>query len=136
MNRLLLVEDDPVDQLFVKKAFEDFKDDLEIDIVRDGREALENLDAKGAPALILIDLNMPGMTGQELLESLMASERHKLVPSIVLSTSENKDDVRKCYERAANAYVVKPETPEAYRRVANAIYDFWIEEVTCAKPSD
>ena len=129
MYKVLLVENDPADQLFLKKAFERFKEQLDISTVRDGSEALAHLKHNGSPSIILLDLNMPGMNGRELLDRLRADDELKLVPSIVLSTSDDAADIRSCYERNASAYLVKPETPEDYRRIAGRIYDFWIEEV-------
>ncbi len=125
---ILLVEDDSFDQELFRRGFANV-DDLRIDCVRDGQEALEYLGTKPAPSLIVLDLNMPRMNGKELLRIVKQDRRTRTIPVIVLSTSQDAADVNDCYDLLANAYTVKPNTPEDLSRFAARFEEFWLQEV-------
>ena len=77
------------------------------------------------PALIMLDLNMPGTDGKDILRALRANRRTACVPVIILSTSNNVRDIKFCYENGASAYVRKPDSLEGYLQLARSIEAFW-----------
>ncbi|MFC7291408.1 response regulator [Hirschia litorea] len=126
-KRILLVEDERVDQVFIVRAINKIADDIEIEIAKNGEEALAAIKKNGAPCLIVTDLNMPIMDGHALLDALAADEALQNIPTIVLSTSDARHQVKLSYEKRANAYMVKPSSPSAYSRIAESLYDFWFK---------
>lgn len=130
---ILLVEDDLKDQKFILRALNKADGNLEIEVAKDAECALEALENGSSPKIIVTDLNMPGMGGQGLLEQLKMDERYKNIPTIVLSTSENDNDIKESYSRHANAYMVKPDSIAGYQKVASLLNEFWLNEVKLPK---
>ena len=132
---VLLVEDDPGDVLMTQEAFEHNKVRNTLTVVADGVSALAYLRKEGehadasTPDLILLDLNLPKMDGREVLEALKADERLRMIPVVVLTTSEAEDDVVRSYALHANAYVTKPVDFEAFITVVRQIDEFFVEVV-------
>ena len=127
---VLLVEDDDRDVRLVREAFDELAIETSVRVVSDGDEALETLTDRGGqpprlPDLILLDLGLPRTGGLEFLQAL--SEKPELVrlPVLVLTESATVEDVQVSYERAANAYLTKPTTPDGYAEMVEAIADFW-----------
>jgi len=115
-GRVLLAEDDLRDVELTLEAFREHNLLNEVDVVRDGVEALEYLNAQGKfagreqrnPVLILLDLKMPRLNGIEVLRAIRSSERLRLIPVMILTSSQESRDLQECYGLGANAYVVKP----------------------------
>jgi CheY-like chemotaxis protein len=115
-QRILLVEDDPDDVELIVNGLRRSSMGNEIDIVRDGVEALDYLFRRGAfggrttpdPLLILLDLKMPRMDGRQVLKEIKSDPVLKQVPVVVLTSSAQERDVASGYDLGANAYVVKP----------------------------
>lgn len=129
--RILLVEDITSDAILLREALIDAGMGQELTVARDGREALEILSAGGPlPQLVLLDLNLPGISGQQVLQEIRANERLAALPVVVLSTSNAPADVDFAYRHQANAYVRKPNGFEALSAVARAIRDFWTRTAT------
>lgn len=110
---ILLVEDDDIDATLLERALN--KQEMKVRLVRavDGEEALEMLGDDGpdrisGPVVILLDLNLPRMTGLEFLAELRRDTRHFALPVFVFSTSSNPQEIRAAYERNVAAYLVKP----------------------------
>lgn len=122
---ILFVEDDATDRMFLKLSLDDSDLDVEASYCEGGREALEYLRSHKAPDLIVTDLSMPGMDGVELTQALKSDEALSSIPVLMLSTSNNKTDVRRFYGKAGNAYIRKPDSPEGYERVLSEISRFW-----------
>lgn len=131
---ILIIEDSPEDFEVLERAFK--KADLDIPLFRckSGQEALDFLFRDGAfkdypaspiPALILLDLNMPGTDGYTVLQALKKDDRLKSIPVIVLSTSKSADDVRRSYQSGANSYIQKPEDMQGYVSMAQIIKTYW-----------
>jgi CheY-like chemotaxis protein len=100
----------------------------------DGDEALtfltgENgqLEERGYPGLILLDLNMPGTDGRDVLAQIKSQDSLKNVPVIILTTSNNEYDIEACYEKGANSYVQKPTVPDDYVAMATTLKKFWFD---------
>lgn len=129
--RILLVEDIASDAILLREALVDAGMGQDLTVARDGREALSLLEADGPlPQLVLLDLNLPGISGQQVLTDIRANPRLTVLPVVVLSTSNAPDDVAFAYHHRANAYVRKPNGFEALSAVARTIRDFWVRTAT------
>ena len=125
-RKLIVVDDDPVDVRFVLRAFSDAGSALEITHVADAEVASDRLDSE-AFDYILLDINMPGTSGMDLLKRLRGRSRTAVTPVIMLSSSSNTVDVNRAYENGANAYAVKPSTISGYRDFAEGFTRFWVD---------
>lgn len=128
---ILLVEDNPADIRLTQEVFRDCKVSNRLQVARDGLEAMSLLRGEGGgeaimPDLILLDLNMPRMDGREVLDELKKDERLKTIPVIVLTTSEEEQDVLRSYQLGANSYITKPVDLGQFVRVVRSIEDFWL----------
>jgi len=120
LKPILLVEDDSVDAMTVKRALKDLKITNELVHVTNGEEALEYLRSQRdkEPCFIFLDLNMPKMNGIEFLEIAKADEQLRRIPVVVLTTSGSEKDVLESFELSVAGYMVKPAD---YRRFVEAI---------------
>ncbi|MCT2585401.1 response regulator [Actinophytocola gossypii] len=132
---VLLVEDDDGDVLMTKEAFEHHKIRNHLHVVQDGEEALNFLRREGEyadaprPGLILLDLNLPRRDGREVLAELKDDPELRLIPVVVLTTSEAEEDIVRSYSLHANAYVSKPVDFERFIEVIRQIDDFFVTVV-------
>ncbi len=142
-HMILLIEDSPEDYAATVRAFK--KAGLANPIVRcaDGEEALDYLYQRGAytepgraarPSLILLDLNLPGTSGREVLAEVKADARLRAIPVIVLTTSCDERDVAECYQAGANSYVQKPVSLERFLQAIQRLKDYWFEVVVLPRP--
>lgn len=128
---ILLVEDDPGDEMMAREAFEDDAMPSTLHVVSDGEQALDFVHRRGAyrdvprPAFILLDLNLPRVDGRQVLASLKADESTASIPVVVLTTSRSQDDVTRCYRLHTNAYVTKPTDYADFTDVVRSINQFW-----------
>ncbi|MDX2255984.1 MAG: response regulator [Pseudanabaenaceae cyanobacterium bins.39] len=84
------------------------------------------------PALILLDLNLPGLDGLHILNTIKSHPQLKLIPVVIFSTSSNPKDVRNCYQSGANAYVIKPMDVSLLQKCVQAILTHWLDvNITC-----
>jgi CheY-like chemotaxis protein len=126
---ILIVEDDPVDVRFIRRALSQVDENLTVETARDGQAAIEYLAGGKLPQLILTDLNMPRMNGYDLLKTLKNAPLWKSIPTIIFSTSSDVNDIKYCYSEHANAYLVKPDSMAAYSQIANLLKKFWFEQI-------
>ena len=111
---VLLVEDDPGDALMVGEYFDQAGRNSRFHVIPDGQQALQFLRQTGEysaaprPGLILLDLNLPGLHGHEVLAEIKADPKLRIIPVVILSSSRHPDDIKRSYELHANAYIVKP----------------------------
>lgn len=132
---ILLVEDNEGDILLTKEAFEEARLKNEIQVVRDGQEAIDYLsaglngDSLPLPDIILLDINLPKMNGHEVLAIIKNSNDFKHIPVIILTTSSAEDDVLKSYQNHANCYVSKPVVIEDFMKVIATFEEFWLSIV-------
>jgi CheY-like chemotaxis protein len=135
---VLLVEDDPGDVLMTKEAFEHYKLRNVLHVVTDGEQALHFLRRTGGyadaprPGLILLDLNLPRLDGLEVLAELKADPALKVIPVVILTTSQAQQDVLRSYALHANAYVSKPVDFETFMQVIRQIDNFFVTVVQLA----
>lgn len=129
--RVLVVEDIGSDAILLREALRDAGMADELVYANDGQRALDLLQADGPlPQLVLLDLNLPGISGHEVLDRVRANPRLAELPIVVLTTSGSPKDVAFAYTHRANAYVRKPNGFEALSSVARAIRDFWVRTAT------
>jgi CheY-like chemotaxis protein len=128
---VLLVEDDPGDVLIAREALQVAKLHTRLDVVSDGVQAIEFLRHEGAfadserPDLILLDLNLPRMSGHEVLAVVKSDPDLRRIPIVVLTTSSSVEDIAKSYDLHANVYVAKPVDFNAFAQVVAKIDEFF-----------
>lgn len=114
---ILLVEDNPADAELTLRALKKHNLANKVHWVKDGAEALEYIFATGAysyreienaPKVILLDLKLPKVNGLEVLEKIKSNERTKVIPVVVLTSSQEEKDIVKSYKLGVNSYIVKP----------------------------
>jgi two-component system response regulator len=135
-HAILLVEDNPADVEITRRALRDSGAPVELIVVRDGQEALDYLLRQGShvaasprrlPDLILLDLNLPRLTGRDVLERLRATDTFRSVPVVVLTTSTRPEDVRALYAAGANTYIEKPPDFRQFVEVLKTIRHYWLD---------
>jgi chemotaxis family two-component system response regulator Rcp1 len=129
---ILLVEDNPGDVRLTVEALKEAKVINRLTVLKDGVEALAYLRREGRygvvprPHLIVLDLNLPRKDGREVLAEIKEDDALKRIPVVVLTTSEDEEDVLKSYNLHANCYVTKPVDLERFIKVVRSIEDFWL----------
>jgi two-component system, chemotaxis family, response regulator Rcp1 len=128
---ILVIEDNPGDVRLIEEALKEGDGCHHVSRASDGIEALRLLRREGpyagseAPDIILLDLNLPGMDGRELLKEIKKTPNLKMVPVIVLSSSKAEEDVKKMYDLHANAYVTKPVQVDDFINTIRSLEEFW-----------
>ena len=133
LKPILLVEDNPKDLELTLAALEQSQLANEVVVVRDGEEALEFLQRRGAyanrntsdPAVVLLDLKLPKIDGLEVLERVKADPRLKQTPVVMLTSSREESDLVRSYELGVNAFVVKPVDFNAFFEAIQDLGMFW-----------
>ena len=126
---VLLVEDNPDDEALVREAFRRARVGHPLEVARDGAEALKRaLDspADRRPALVLLDLKLPRLSGLEVLARLRGNVQTMVMPIVVLSSSREPADVAKCYEHGANSYLVKPLDFADLEALVRNVAHYWL----------
>jgi len=129
---VLLVEDSPGDVRLTQEAFREANESINLHVAPDGVEAMAFLKREGAhtraprPDFILLDLNLPRMDGREVLAIIKADPSLKMIPTVILTTSEAEADIVKSYELQANCYLSKPVQLNAFEGLVKSINDFWL----------
>jgi CheY-like chemotaxis protein len=132
---ILYVEDGPDDVFFMQRAFQKVAPDVELKVITNGQQAVDffGSDQKegatlGPLALVILDLNLPGRSGLDVLFQIRKKSKYRTVPVILFSASNQQTDIDACYLEGCNAYVIKPSDPESLRRLVSLINDFWLKE--------
>jgi CheY-like chemotaxis protein len=128
--KILLVEDNPGDIELTRLAFEESKLLIDLSVVSDGVAAISFLQQRQAaklvqPDLVLLDLNLPKMNGQEVLAKLKIDQDLKRIPVIVLTTSQAEEDILSAYNAYASGYITKPVSFDQFIKVIQSIENFW-----------
>jgi len=132
---ILLVEDDPDDEALTIRELQRQNIVNKIDVVRDGAEALEYLFATGAyegrdvsdlPTLMILDLKLPKVDGFEVLKQVRADERTRLMPVVVLTSSDEHRDRLESYNLGANSYVRKPVAFDEFKEAVRQLHLYWL----------
>ena len=132
---ILLVEDEENDVFFMKQAFEEVGILNPLHVAVDGQEAMDYLGGHGAyadrerfplPCLTLLDFKLPRVMGLEVLKWIREQPELKTLIVIILTSSRLGPDIERAYQLGANAYLVKPSTPQELRETAQGIKQFWL----------
>jgi CheY-like chemotaxis protein len=136
LRTILLVEDNPADIKITQRALRESELSVELVVVRDGQQAVDYLLRQGAfsddkswrvPELILLDLNLPRLTGREVLERIRSTPMLRSVPVVVLTTSRRREDVQEVYSAGANTYIEKPQDFRRFVDVLRTIHRYWLD---------
>ena len=134
---ILIAEDDADDRFLLQAAFEEngFTDKLHF--VENGVEVLDYLNGRTStgrdkkyPRFILLDLNMPKKDGREVLRELKQHPDLKKIPVVIFSTTNNEQEMRRCYELGANSYITKPNSFESLLKTVAALRSYWMHSTT------
>lgn len=145
LQPVLLVEDSPEDYEATVRGFTRARLANPIHRCEDGDEALDYLFRRGKyddpatsprPGVILLDLNMPGLDGREVLTEIKAHEHLRDIPVIVLTTSTDDRDINECYKAGANSYVKKPVGLANYLDAIQRLRDYWFSITILPKPRE
>jgi two-component system, chemotaxis family, response regulator Rcp1 len=132
LMQILLVEDSLADVELTLEALADAKIANEVTVVRDGQSAVDHLtgvgDAAGTPRpdLVILDLNLPKLSGHEVLAAMKADASLRRIPVAILTTSAAEKDIVQTYDLGANCYLTKPVDVEQFVHVVQSIEDFWL----------
>jgi CheY-like chemotaxis protein len=126
-RRILLIEDDQVDTLTVKRILGELNAGDRLDIVSDGEQALEFLQdpAQPRPSIILLDLNMPRMNGIEFLRVVKNDDSLKVIPVVVVTTSKGGQDIADSFELGVAGYMTKPVDYQKFVEIITTIDRYW-----------
>jgi two-component system response regulator len=134
-REILLVEDNPDDAELTRIAFEQARIANQLNVVKDGVEALDYLFARGAhagrnpddlPSLVLLDLNLPKLDGREVLQAIRANPATRSLPVVVLTTSTEPFDLEASYELGVNSYIRKPVDFEQFVWAVKQVGLYWL----------
>jgi len=133
LKKILLVEDNPKDVELTLEALAEHNLANRVTVVEDGVEAMEylryegkyNLREEGDPAVVLLDIKMPRMDGIEVLQAIKGDVRLKMIPIVMLTSSREEPDLKRCYDLGANAYVVKPVDFREFIEAVKQTGSFW-----------
>ena len=131
---ILLVEDNPDDELLTLRTLKSANVSNKIDVVRDGAEALDYLFGSGAykgrggaqPAIILLDIKLPKVDGLEVLQRIRRGDRTRLLPVVMLTSSDEQRDLLRSYELGVNSYVRKPVGFEELSQAVAQLGLYWL----------
>lgn len=125
---ILLAEDNPGDIQLTKMALTEAKVLNRLNVVRNGKEALDYVfnSNNPKPDIILLDLNLPLIDGREVLKKIKEDEKLKRIPVVILTSSKAEEDIIKSYDLHANCYITKPIDLEQFLNVIKSIEEFWL----------
>ena len=130
--QVLLIEDDPADAALTQEILSEGLRAPVVTHLDHGKDALPFLRREGShsdavrPDLVLLDLNLPGLGGREILTAIKSDDSLKEIPVVLLTTSSNPQDVKDLYALGANSYVVKPIDLEGFEAAVRGIEQFWL----------
>lgn len=148
MNRglpILVVEDNDEDFDMLQMTFQSVRIPNPLYRCSEGEEALEFLDQRGRyadavkaprPGLVLLDLNLAGLDGRQVLEHMKNDARLKSIPVLVFSTSDNPKDVQSAYAHGASGYLLKPVDLPRFERMIQLFKEFWLDHIVMPEAED
>jgi two-component system, chemotaxis family, response regulator Rcp1 len=132
---ILLVEDNPADVRLTEEALKEAHASTRLHVASDGVQALQFLRREGEhaaaprPDLVLLDLNLPGLDGRQVLKAVKSDPDLRRIPVVVLTTSPSEDDIIHAYDQHVNSYIRKPVDLDSFLGVLRAIDDYWLGSV-------
>lgn len=140
--RILMIEDNMADAVLTRAAFVETKLVMAIDVAEDGDSALSRLRREppyhdfNLPDLILLDLNLPGKSGKEILMEIKSDPKISHIPIIILTTSSQDNDVLESYKLQANCFITKPADMDQFRYVVAQLKEFWFAVARIPKTAE
>lgn len=130
VNTILIVDDGPGDRRLLEEALREHAPGFPVYSTQNGEQALSYLDScKEKIALVFLDLNMPGIDGREVLVRMKGDASTAHIPVIVLSTSEDPEDVKFCYQNHANSVMTKPMFLDDLSTTIGTVVSYWLRTV-------
>ena len=131
---ILLVEDNPADARLITEFLSDTHLINELHVQQDGIKAMDFLNQQCKPNnyyphFIILDLNLPGKNGIEVLKEIKEDINLKKIPVMIFTTSTAEEDIKKCYDNHASCYVTKPLDFDEFTKTINLIEEFWLNTV-------
>lgn len=132
LTEILLIEDNPDESKLIAKILDKNTSNIHITQIEDGLNAINYLNKKDAykncktPSLILLDLNLPGKDGREVLKEIKTDDQLKHIPVIVLTNSDDDNDILKSYEHYANAYITKSTNFDEFNKDIEVFKEYWL----------
>ena len=133
---ILVAEDNKYDRMILQQAFSEIGIRVSLHFVGSGEDVLDYLHRRNAyaaeadsprPALVLMDLNMPRMDGQEALKAIRADEALRMLPVVVLSTSDNPKQIAQAYANGVNAFMTKPGPYDEFVKLMQGFGSYWLQ---------
>lgn len=127
---ILFVDDDEDDYLLLRDMFRECREDIDLAWAKDGEDALLRLTSQNGspkPFLILLDLNMPKLSGHEVLRQIRSQDYLKHIPIVVLTNSINKEEARQAYRMGVNSFIRKPSGYKELREFVTTFSKYWFE---------
>jgi CheY-like chemotaxis protein len=132
MSSVLYIEDEPDDVYLMERTFRKMAPDIDLKVISDGRKAVEFFEETANSVLdlglVLLDLNLPGLSGLKVLSQIRKSPHISHVPVVVFSASNQPSDISASYAGGCNAYLVKPGDPDRLKSIVGLLKDFWLVE--------
>jgi CheY-like chemotaxis protein len=124
--KILVIDDDEDDRFLIKDAFRAVSEDFILEFLSDGIDIVKNIESQTiCPDLILLDLNMPKISGLEVLRNIRNSDKYSCKPVVIFSTSSNQNDINQAYKTGANSYLIKPSSHQELTEVIKNVWAFW-----------
>jgi CheY-like chemotaxis protein len=122
----MLIEDNPDHVLLIRRAIRDLGDETSVDAINDGEQALDTLrSGQQRPDLILLDINMPGYSGFDVLTRLRDDDHLRRIPVVMLTSSDAQNDIARAYELGASGYIAKPTHYRELRAILGNTVLYW-----------
>ncbi len=137
---ILLIDDNPGDIHLTQEAFREIGHRARFLVAENGADALDMLRKQGehaatpTPDFILLDLNLPRMDGRELLRAIKGDELLRRIPTVILTTSNRRQDVEQCYALFANSYIVKPVQWDQFLKIVKSLEHYWFNVASLPTP--
>ncbi len=139
---ILLIEDNPADQEMTRRALKHANSAIELEIVDDGEQAIDYLLRRdvyadlpvASPSLVLLDLNLPKLSGKDVIREVRKTGALAHLPLIVMSTSHAEEDVLESYQLGCNSYLIKPNRFDSFVATMELVIRYWLEGVCLPKP--
>lgn len=132
---ILLVEDNADDEALTLRALQHANLSTKVDVVRDGVEALDYLFCRGVyakrdcsvkPVVVFLDVKLPKLDGAEVVREIKINEKTRHIPVVMLTTSAQVDDMKKCYDNGANSYIQKPVDFHEFMQIVTLLGAYWL----------
>lgn len=124
---ILLVEDNPDDEMLARRAFRAESRDHVMTVARDGNDAITCATTEQPPTLVLLDLNLPGADGFAVLEAIRRHPPATTTPVVILTSSADAKDITRAYALGANSYITKPVDYEEFMKVVHQLSEYWLD---------